>query len=204
MSQLRTCLRLPVPEIQVAASLLDEAATAHLNGDRARVRDLIAAANMPAVRDWTESLWGAKSPYAPKFRKDAARQVKVKERMPSPFMQSQLHKRDGYRCRYCGAPVIRKVIREFFRRRYPELNLWGRRNLEQHAAFQALWAQYDHVVPHSVGGANDMDNLVVTCAPCNFAKMDFTLEEAALEDPRRRAPAHDCWDGLERVLAHAT
>jgi hypothetical protein len=203
MSNIRTCLREPVPALQVAADLLDRAASAHIKGDRVLAASLIDQANLQDVRNWTESLWGAKSPYAPKVRKASLARARVKERMPSQFLQAQLHKRDGFRCRYCGVQVIRKVVREYFRAQYPTLKLWGRKNCEQHAAFQAMWAQYDHVTPHSSGGANDMENLIVTCAPCNFAKMDFTLEECGLVDPRPRAFDIGTWDGLERVLKHA-
>jgi hypothetical protein len=204
MNNLRTCLRAPVPSLQIAADLLDQAATAHVEGNRALAAHLITRANMPEVRAWTESLWGAKSPYAPKVRKNAIGKARIKERMPSLFQQLQLHKRDGFACRYCGVPVIRKAIREYFRNAYPELALWGTRNIDQHAAFQAMWAQYDHVQPHSAGGTNEMGNLIVTCAPCNFAKMAFTLEECGLVDPRLRVPAIGPWDGLERVVRHAT
>ncbi|MEL0166487.1 MAG: HNH endonuclease [Pseudomonadaceae bacterium] len=62
-----------------------------------------------------------------------------------------------------------------------------------------MWAQYDHVVPHSHGGANDLDNLVVTCAACNFGKMEYTLDELGLIDPRTIPPIQSSWDGLERV-----
>jgi hypothetical protein len=55
------------------------------------------------------------------------------------------------------------------------------------------------VVPHSHGGTNDLDNLVVTCAACNFGKMEYTLEELSLIDPRTIPPIQSNWDGLERV-----
>jgi hypothetical protein len=83
---------------------------------------------------------------------------------------------------------------------YPEAVPWGRKNSEQHAAFQAMWAQYDHVLPHAKGGTNDLSNVVITCAPCNFGRMEFTLEEVGLIDPRSRSPKTTQWDGLERLL----
>jgi hypothetical protein len=84
---------------------------------------------------------------------------------------------------------------------YPEQVPWGRSNATQHAAFQAMWAQYDHVVPHTLGGRNELDNLVLACAACNFGKMDYSLEELNLEDPRLREPRASTWDGLERVMS---
>jgi len=58
----RTCLRDPIPEIADAARYLDEAVTAHLNGRTDDARSLIRRADMPELREWTESLWGGNSP----------------------------------------------------------------------------------------------------------------------------------------------
>ena len=60
-SAFRTCLRAPIHEIAEAAHLLDEAVSAHLAGRVKVAEDLISKANMPAIRDWTESIWGHKS-----------------------------------------------------------------------------------------------------------------------------------------------
>jgi 5-methylcytosine-specific restriction endonuclease McrA len=60
--------------------------------------------------------------------------------------------------------------------------------------------QYDHLVPHARGGGNGLDNIVITCGPCNFGRMERTLEEVGLIDPRTRAPVRSSWDGLERYL----
>lgn len=208
MDTLRTprhCLRDPIPEIQEAACLLDEAVSAHLGGDAGRVELLVKRANMPAIREWTESLWGRNSPYAPSRKrldgkiKQASSNSRQPARMPNFEIQRQLHERDGYHCRFCGIPVIRKAIRQRFCKLYSHLRIWGRKNIEQHAAFQAMWAQYDHLVPHSHGGSNDLENTVVTCAPCNFGRMEFTLIEANLMDPRFREPVRSSWDGLERM-----
>lgn len=118
--------------------------------------------------------------------------------MPNIDDQRQLHQPDGYHCRFCAIPVIRKEIRQRFCKLYPQVSIWDKKNVEQHAAFQAMWAQYDHVVPHARGGGDDLDNLVVTCAPCNYGRMEFTLEEANLVDPRTRPAVSSTWDELER------
>jgi 5-methylcytosine-specific restriction endonuclease McrA len=62
-----------------------------------------------------------------------------------------------------------------------------------------MWAQYDHVTPHSSGGENTLENLIVTCAACNYGKNNFTLEELGLIDPREFPPVQSQWDGLERL-----
>jgi hypothetical protein len=124
--------------------------------------------------------------------------MRIPLRMPTPEEKRALHERDGYHCRFCSIPVIRKEIRRRMIAVYPEEAVWGRKNAEQHAALQAMWAQYDHILPHSRGGTNDLSNMVVTCAPCNFGRMEFTLEEVGLADPREREPVRSAWDGLER------
>jgi 5-methylcytosine-specific restriction endonuclease McrA len=60
-----------------------------------------------------------------------------------------------------------------------------------------MWLQYDHLLPYARGGNNDLDNIVITCAPCQFGRMNYTLEEVGLIDPRKRGPVRSSWGGLE-------
>ena len=166
---------------------------------------LVEAAKIPAVGEWGYSIWGAKSPYIQLQRHTSSNHGTVSRtepRMPSEAQKRLLHERDGYHCRFCGIPVVRAEVRKKFCLTFPELLIWGPKNIQQHVAFQTLWAQYDHVVPHSAGGSNDLDNLVVTCGPCNFGRMAYTLEEVGLTDPRSREPVRSTWDGLERFLSN--
>jgi 5-methylcytosine-specific restriction endonuclease McrA len=200
---IRTCFRTPIPELDEAARVLGVAVDAHMEGDAATAARLIRQTDRPVIREWLESIWGANSPYvtyrevtgsAPVLSKDE----RVKARMPSTDEKRRLHRRDGFHCRFCGLPVIRSAVRAKIASVYPDELRWGRTNLTQHAAFQAMWAQYDHVVPHARGGSNDLDNLVVTCAACNFGRMNYLLAEVGLSDPRSREPIRSNWDGLER------
>lgn len=204
-TDLKPCLHPPVPEVLAAAKYLDAAVEAHLIGNFGLAESLIREADMDDVRKWTESLWGKASPYVkprklPNSPPVLAKNERVVERMASGLTLIDIHQRDGFHCRFCGVPVIRKEVRSFLCKRYPSALRWERTNLGQHAAFQAMWAQYDHVVAHARGGDNSIENTVLSCAPCNFAKMNFTLEELGLEDPRGRSPVRSSWDGLERVL----
>jgi len=54
----RLCLREPIPEIENAAAILADAVNEHLAGRRSNAAELLARAEMPSVRSWTESLWG--------------------------------------------------------------------------------------------------------------------------------------------------
>src|SRR5438552_17196401 len=107
----RHCLRDPIPEIADGARYLDAAVSAHLVGRRGLADDLIRLADMPGIREWTESLWGSNSPYVnyrvvsnapPRLSKEP----RVKERMPTSAEKLLLFQRDGYHCRFCGIPVI--------------------------------------------------------------------------------------------------
>ena len=41
----------------------------------------------------------------------------------------------------------------------------------------------DHIIPQTVGGKNEVRNLVVACGPCNSAKYEYTLDELGLANP---------------------
>jgi hypothetical protein len=202
---LRRCLRDPIPEIFEVAQTLEAAVSNHLAGEYQEADQLFALANNPVVRDWTESIWGKNSPYI-KVRKIPAPDVKewVEPRMPTAAQIALLQARDGFRCRFCGILVIPAAVRKRAHALYPASVPWGKTNQSQHAGFQALWAQYDHVVPHSCGGTNALENLVVTCAACNYGKMSYRLEELGLLDPRNFPPVVSAWDGLGKLLTVRT
>jgi hypothetical protein len=61
-----------------------------------------------------------------------------------------------------------------------------------------MWVQYDHLLAHANSGTNDLDNIVITCGPCNFGRIHYSLEEVGLIDPRTREAVRSDWDGLER------
>lgn len=200
---MKHCFREPIAEITDAARYLDAAVSAHLTGHWEIAAALFKLANCNATRAWLESIWGAKSIYVqitPRSDPPLELALRVKSRMPNKTQIAELHARDGYHCRYCAIPVIRPEVRKKVCQLYPEQVTWGSTNASQHAGFQTLWAQYDHVLPHAYGGNNDLDNLVVCCAACNFGKMSFRLEEIGLSDPRERPPVQSQWDGLERLL----
>ena len=205
MTQLKTCLLAPVPAVYDAARLLDAAVTAHLIGRLELAAELIDLANRPAVRDWAEALWGKGGPWSRPLRIDdnlpsIPKAERVALRMPTELEKRALIDRDGRHCRFCGVPLIRKEVRERMHAAYPQALPWGSTNASQHAGFQALWLQYDHLVPHARGGGNALENILVTCAPCNYGRSNLTLLEVGVSDPRERAPVRSTWDGLERFL----
>ena len=201
--KLRTCLRDPIPDIFEAARHLDAAVSAHLAGQRELADELIRLADGPAITEWAESLWGSGGPWSrPLFPENPKTSVpkdqRVKARMPTKAVKIALLARDGFQCRFCGIPLVRKETRALIRDAYPAALRWGDRNAEQHAAFQAMWLQYDHLLPHAKGGTNELSNMVATCAPCNYGRWHLTLEQVGLTNPLLRDPIRSTWDGLER------
>lgn len=100
MSALRQCLCDPIPDLFDAARYLDAAVSAHLHGDPALAMALIKRADLPAVRDWTESLWGKGGPWThPVFIDDTLPSVAEAERatarMPSLGDKQAIIARDG-------------------------------------------------------------------------------------------------------------
>jgi 5-methylcytosine-specific restriction endonuclease McrA len=203
--QPRTCLRDPIPEILEAARFLDAAVSAHLMGKRVIADELIRLADIPVIIEWTESLWGAGGPWTRPLRVEnraafVTKDQRIKARMPAKENQRALLARDGFHCRFCGIPLVTAEIRKLIHRVYPQALRWGKDNADQHAAFQAMHLQYDHLLPHARGGTNELSNMLVTCAPCNNGRSNLTLEEVGLTDPRLRTPLCSTWDGLERFV----
>ncbi len=200
------CLKPPIPEIYDASIFLDAAASAHLLGNSKLAKKLIVASDMEIVREWTEAIWGIGGVYTQLQRALGNPAVipkaeRAEVRMPNADERRVLHTRDGYHCRFCGIPLIRKEVRDYLNTQYPNEAYWGKKNVQQHAGLQAMWLQYDHLVPHARGGDNDLANIVITCAPCNYGRMNYLIEEVGLVDPRNREPIKSTWDGLERLLA---
>jgi 5-methylcytosine-specific restriction endonuclease McrA len=111
-------------------------------------------------------------------------------------IRRELAERDGWRCRYCGVRLLAFDFIKALNRVLPTEFPLGRRDLDRHAAALVLRYSQDHVVPVSLGGSNDLNNLVATCAVCNFQKGSCTIEELLLLDPRECPPVVDSWDGL--------
>src|SRR5437868_5953827 len=109
-SAFRSCFREPIPEIMDAARYLDAAVSAYLQSHMQTAEELIRRADMPVIRQWTESIWGKGSAYVqhravPKPPLSLAGNARVKARMPTTAEKQALHQRDGYHCRFCGIPL---------------------------------------------------------------------------------------------------
>lgn len=67
-------------------------------------------------------------------------------------LRFEILKRDGYACRYCGATAPDVVL------------------------------QVDHVLPTTLGGGDEPNNLVTACADCNSGKASTHPDSAVVED----------------------
>ena len=207
----RRCLRLPIPEIFEAASLLEEAAEAHLAGHTARAAAALQEADIPAIRDWIESLWGSRKAFPEKVHHLRIREVpdlpavvakELRVSTPGPTLETsrRLFEKFGWNCAYCGIPLIDRRARAVFRKNYPSVRIWGLTNDDRHNAFMCMDNEFDHVLPRSRGGTNDFENFVTACAPCNCGKESWTLEQLGLLDPREHHVPSQQWDGLVKLV----
>ena len=159
---------------------------------------------MTAVWEWLNPGWtridlNVVVPAPPEDTQTISKDLRDPDRNIAPAIKSAVLQRDGYRCRYCGIPVVYADIRKLAHRLYPDAVPWEPYDVtKQHAGFACLWLQFDHVVPHSHGGRSSLDNVVISCALCNFGKDKYTLRQLNIEDPRLTPPVPSTWDGLER------
>lgn len=198
----RKCLREPIPEIEVAAHLLKEAVSAHLRGERDVAEDLFRQADDKVIWNWLDSVWGKETAYnRPRRILNNPPAVPIEQRAKPRAATSEtkrlIHQRDGRYCRFCKMPVIRSEVRTAICREYPAAVPWGGTNATQHAAFQCMWVQYDHILPHARGGRSDLDNVYLTCAACNYGRGNYLLEEFDLMHPGSHPVRQGDWDGLE-------
>lgn len=118
---------------------------------------------------------------------------------PETTLPLEVFARDSYGCRYCDSRLISiAAFRRYEQLVGPEVFPLSRlhRNEPKAGASLVFRPVADHVEPWSRGGATHVDNLVTSCWPCNFGKMEYTVEELEIEDPRSRPPVIDGWGGL--------
>lgn len=205
----RRCLLEPVPAIYQAQDLLNRAANWHLadEQDREKAKKAIYDADLLEIEIWMESIWG---PYLPAVHRRLVEKPaefygdKDKRRHPDKELKQKVIDRDGYHCRWCGIPVISTEARDHLKKAYPDAFRWGSKNRHKHAAFQAMThvENHDHVIPRSRGGHTSLENLIVSCSPCNAGRLNFLPEEMCLIRPiPEEGPwIKSDWDGLKRVL----
>ena len=204
--QARHCLCVPIPQMDEAADLLSHACDAYLAGDIGLAHALLRRADIPEVHQHASRLMGAIDRDIHRLRPVEAVPCLPGQgpRMPTPAAQRRIFERDGFRCRFCGCRVVLPAARKRLREALPGAIQWGRAAAGQHAAFFALSATADHVLPYAKGGTSDAGNMVTACWGCNFGRGSHLVTEMGLTDPTQRQPVCDEWDGLSRILPRAS
>lgn len=202
----RRCLLPPPHQVWEASAQLLEAVRLHGAGKRQGAADCFRAADLDVLGAWFKKVVGPYDQdihgarplvlYPPKLPPHE----RSRPRMLGSTDKRRILERDGFHCRFCEMPVAPKETIRLIARTYPNDARWTDVASEQHRFFQAANLQYDHIVPHSRGGESTVDNMVVTCAVCNYGRMSSTLEESLLLDPREFPLRKSDWDGLQAFL----
>ena len=207
---MKRSIKEPIPQIFQSWDFLNHAVDAHLAGERQRANAFFKNADMRPVWEWLNPGWARPDLNVvvhnpPGDTQEVSKDLRDPDRNIAPSIRAAVLQRDGYRCRYCGIPVVHADIRKLARRLYPDAVPWDQFDPKmQHAGFACLWLQFDHVVPHSHGGRSSSDNVVVSCALCNYGKDKYTLCQLDVADPRQTPPVSTTWNGLERFRTGAT
>lgn len=75
----------------------------------------------------------------------------------SKRLRFEILRRDGFKCRYCGAVAAERELR------------------------------VDHVIPEALGGPSEPSNLATACDPCNSGKTSVKLDDPVVDDVARDA-----------------
>jgi 5-methylcytosine-specific restriction endonuclease McrA len=195
----------PIPEIDAGLDLVSRAADAFLDGRIDLAKRLLVEADFPEIAVYCGRIVGKTDPSLHWQHKQPTDllppDARLATRMPSPSTELFVFERDGWKCRFCGCRVLDRKARAKLCKAFPDETHWSREELSRHSVLHALSVSLDHIVPHSRGGTNDVENLVTACYVCQFGRNCWTLAEVGFEDPRSRSPVVDTWDGLRRLLA---
>ena len=119
--------------------------------------------------------------------------------MPSAAIVREVYERDFWACRWCGTPVIADKPIKAMHKQFPATFYKGTTNDSMHGLMLSSRVSLDHVLPHSFGGTNDIENLVTSCWPCQFGRGNDLIERLGLSDPREREPIPTDWDGCSTL-----
>jgi len=204
----RSCFRSATSAVWETAASFELAAKALLEGRHSEAIRQLEKAERADVLAWGLPTMSVTNPEIIRWRPIDEIKLPERGRVDSgyvrPTLLDAMYRRDGWRCRFCGCPVIVPKARDKIVRLLPGAFRWTNSNGD-HAGFTILSGVADHVQPHAWGGPSNLDNLVTCCAPCNYGRGSAFLEEVGLIDPRTREPyPANGWDGLTRVLAIPT
>jgi hypothetical protein len=114
-------------------------------------------------------------------------------RLNNEMLRAQVFVRDRFRCTACGRRVVPRCILVAMHDLFPESLLYDAhyKRGRVHPVFWALAPEADHVLAHSRGGLNSLENLTTLHAACNTRKSDGEVQRSLFVHRD-----DDGWDGL--------
>ena len=114
-------------------------------------------------------------------------------RVKNETLRAQVFARDRFRCTACGGRAVPRCILVAVHDLFPEQLVYDPHYKRGyiHPVFWALAPEADHVVPHSQGGQNTLENLTTLHASCNTQKSDGVIHRSPT-----RSREGDSWEGL--------
>jgi len=201
----KTCLLQPPKYFNESVNVFIKAYRAAESGNTNKAIKLLGDTRGEDLRDWyiehgQMSGWHyrVKALNKPKPKKYTG--VLEKNKSFTKF-ETQVYRRDGYRCRYCAIRVIdTKALLKMEKMVSKKHFKVKGRNSERHGVALALRATIDHVKPLSRGGRTRLDNLVTSCWSCNYGKLNATLEQLGILNPLSKPiTTYQPWDGLMNI-----
>ncbi|MEV5068709.1 HNH endonuclease [Microbacterium sp. LMI12-1-1.1] len=171
-------------EVERYAEVLTQTAQAVARADRDAA---IAALHPIAGEIWMGRLTTA--------NRSGSNAVRAARRVGNETLRAQVFVRDRFRCTCCGGRAIPRSILVAIHDLFPDQVSYDVHYTrgKMHPVFWALAPEADHVLAHSRGGANELNNLTTLHAACNTRKSDTLIADMPLLDTRLRS---DDWDGL--------
>ncbi len=187
---------LPKPdEALVAMDTFEASYRALLSGDISKARELLSHIPSHQMQTWFDM--HAQNVSTLRFRglgsiAPVIVSTELDPKKTFSHLSPQIYRRDNFHCRYCGSKVApRSFFTRFSNLIGDDAFYIGRANREMPGIYLLFVATLDHVTPHRLGGRTDASNLVTSCWPCNYGKMEYTLEQIGIDDPRLTPPVED-------------
>ena len=103
----RKCFRDPITEIFDSARYLDAAVSAYENGHADIASELFQLADDKKVWDWTDSVWGKKTPYVTVHKQPNLHTIsKTKARMPDTVLRASIACSSSLAALSLSAPMV--------------------------------------------------------------------------------------------------
>jgi 5-methylcytosine-specific restriction endonuclease McrA len=197
---------LPKPEwMNYEVDLFIKAVEAFIAGNKNLCLEIIGQIRTAEITEWYiehGQMSGRHRKLQLNISPPETKDIDLRDPVRSPAkLQKQVFERDSYHCRYCGGKLIsQEFLKTFIKRLNSPLFSRGETNLNTHGIIHLTWPVADHVIPWNKGGRTSLDNLVSSCAPCNYGKDGYTIEQLGLIDPLTRPAKISDWDGFNNKI----